>query len=430
MQHDRTKKNPDKQSKQPLEVFETMRAMSRGEYSGIPAFDEKANDPKYTQAYERLRKHLDQIGSGFPKPTDLKERKQTYRYMDSGLEELDAMPDDAEIHFLKTYFLPEHADLALHVPVDRFATTSEIASNAGIEEADALKSLLSMANRACIFHKQEGNKDYFRHVSPFPGSITFSVKRLSMEFWTEGIEGYMTGFLRPVMYDFHHPTWRFIPINEKVVDGEKVLPYDNAERILLEADRVAVTSCICRAPNPNKCKLADEPYEVCLQIDEFADFYVNDLQISRYIDHDEIKKILQYNKDHHLAMCVAGSERAEIMCSCCDCCCGPFQYYKRFGFGGPSVKNITNYYLKIDKEKCNHCGDCVKYCFSPGALLMKEGKLFYDDKKCVGCGVCVPACPEKALILCLKEDIYKPPTTVFDLYMTQAEERKNTFKNK
>ncbi|MGB0405005.1 MAG: ATP-binding protein, partial [Fusobacterium sp.] len=53
--------------------------------------------------------------------------------------------------------------------------------------------------------------------------------------------------------------------------------------------------------------------------------------------------------------------------------------------------------IKIDEEKCNGCGLCVKACHE-GAIAMINGKakLIRDDY-CDGLGDCLPSCPVNAI---------------------------------
>ena len=53
--------------------------------------------------------------------------------------------------------------------------------------------------------------------------------------------------------------------------------------------------------------------------------------------------------------------------------------------------------IKIDKEKCNGCGLCIKACHE-GAIGLAEGKaVLLRDDYCDGLGNCLPSCPKDAI---------------------------------
>jgi len=56
-------------------------------------------------------------------------------------------------------------------------------------------------------------------------------------------------------------------------------------------------------------------------------------------------------------------------------------------------KELIKY--RIDQEKCEGCGLCMKNC--PGEAITETGKKQFviDDTKCIKCGACLTACPEK-----------------------------------
>lgn len=53
--------------------------------------------------------------------------------------------------------------------------------------------------------------------------------------------------------------------------------------------------------------------------------------------------------------------------------------------------------IKIDKSKCEGCGNCVDVC-PFDAIEIKDGKaVVKDPDKCMKCKACVFACPNNAI---------------------------------
>ncbi|MHA1786232.1 MAG: ATP-binding protein [Candidatus Helarchaeota archaeon] len=66
------------------------------------------------------------------------------------------------------------------------------------------------------------------------------------------------------------------------------------------------------------------------------------------------------------------------------------------------VKIIRNI-VKIDKEKCTGCGNCIIKC-AEGALKIINGKAeIISDEYCDGLGACLGECPEGAISIELRE---------------------------
>ena len=59
--------------------------------------------------------------------------------------------------------------------------------------------------------------------------------------------------------------------------------------------------------------------------------------------------------------------------------------------------------VRIDKERCNGCGLCVKACHE-GAMALVDGKAeLVKPDMCDGLGDCLPACPQNAISFVDKE---------------------------
>lgn len=53
---------------------------------------------------------------------------------------------------------------------------------------------------------------------------------------------------------------------------------------------------------------------------------------------------------------------------------------------------------QIIGEKCNNCGECIKWC--PAKAIVKASKdVTINSISCTGCGICVPRCPTEAIDL-------------------------------
>jgi len=56
--------------------------------------------------------------------------------------------------------------------------------------------------------------------------------------------------------------------------------------------------------------------------------------------------------------------------------------------------------IRVDSEKCTHCGACVGQC-PTGALYVEADTrhVVLDSEKCIACQQCVPACPYGAIFV-------------------------------
>ena len=53
---------------------------------------------------------------------------------------------------------------------------------------------------------------------------------------------------------------------------------------------------------------------------------------------------------------------------------------------------------KVEKEKCEGCGDCVDACPN-GSISMVDNKAEVKTEDCIDCSACVDACPKQAIAL-------------------------------
>ena len=56
--------------------------------------------------------------------------------------------------------------------------------------------------------------------------------------------------------------------------------------------------------------------------------------------------------------------------------------------------------IRIDPEKCTHCGACVGQCPTEALWVEQDTRrVVLDSEKCVACQACVPACPYAAIFV-------------------------------
>lgn len=217
------------------------------------------------------------------------------------------------------------------------------------------------------------------------------------ELWQRFMDEEWPYFARLADQFFPKAFTRVIPVEQAVdAGGQQVLDMDSADRIILNAEKIAVTRCTCRLI-ARKC---DHPLEVCLQVDNAAN-YTLDRGTGREIGKDEALQILRDCEDEGLVHITMNKAHAgHFICNCCSCCCQvlPLVISERLNLLDPS-----RYQAEIDPELCNACGTCQDRCvFNAIAPIEPEDEdsvMYVVAEKCMGCGLCKMSCPEAAITL-------------------------------
>jgi len=199
------------------------------------------------------------------------------------------------------------------------------------------------------------------------------------------------------------PFFRVIPINEGIEAKSQVLPYENAAKIVEEANNIAVTDCTCRLI----MKKCDKPLNACLQLNKGADYAIK-RGTGRKIDVVEAKQILRECEEAGLVHTTENRAGVgTVLCNCCECCCEALPYLKN-----PATKGIvapSRYRASVDEESCTSCGSCLDVC-PVGAISMNDNDIAgVDSDLCIGCGLCTNDCPVDAIILVeVREESFIP----------------------
>jgi ferredoxin len=59
--------------------------------------------------------------------------------------------------------------------------------------------------------------------------------------------------------------------------------------------------------------------------------------------------------------------------------------------------SVVDSAIRVNEEKCVHCGACSAVCVVDALYLDTKAMLVFDKDKCIDCKLCVKACPARAI---------------------------------
>ena len=187
-----------------------------------------------------------------------------------------------------------------------------------------------------------------------------------------------------------HDSLRILPIDE-VIRSTRVLDSESTRAIVRNSRRIAVQRCPCRT-RERRC---DAPLEVCLGFDGLADYALK-RGFGREIGKDEALAILKSCEDLGLVHETVNSDRPDVICNCCTCCCSLLRSVVTHGIRTAVV--ASRFRPEVDEGKCESCLTCVDAChFS--AMVAVDGRREFDAERCYGCALCAVACPHEAIAM-------------------------------
>ena len=223
-----------------------------------------------------------------------------------------------------------------------------------------------------------------------------------LDLWQKCMEEEMPKWNRLATQMRSKPSNRIIAIEESIEAKQQILDADSAERIVREAEVLAVTNCTCRTI-AHKC---DMPLEVCLQTDNAARYAI-DRGTGREVGKEEALGILKKAEEAGLVHVTLNRVHAgHYICNCCRCCCQTFPILLNEGL---NTCDPSRFEASIEPNRCSNCGACVDRCFFSALKEVEradgETVMQVIQDKCMGCGVCSVTCPEDAITLVEVRDI-------------------------
>jgi len=327
--------------------------------------------------YNNLQKRLDDAGQGAP-------------------------ASEALFKILEILFTEKEAGLVSLLPIKPF--TVKTASKRWKKKEKETKQILdTLADKGLLIDMFDGKKQVYIIPPTMAGFFEFSLMRTDGKFdrkiLSELFYQYInveSGFLNEVLAV--DPSLARVLVHEDTLQEKhksEILDYERASKVIETATCITVGTCYCRHKMEHKGLACDAPQEVCLTFNNVAKS-LSKHGVAKEIDKEEAKKIL--DKCIKLGLVQIGDNvqnSVAWICNCCSCCCEAIQAYKRLGC---NMNIRTNFYPKIDSNKCTGCGICVKKC-PVDAIKIENNIAIVDLEKCFGCGVCNRFCPSKSIVM-------------------------------
>lgn len=343
--------------------------------------------------YERLRELLDTHPAGCPYSPEI-------------------------IEILKILFTESEARVALGLGFRPF-TVEEIAQGAGIDPPETRQHLESLADKGVVFAREKNGiwgyallNSIQLFENPYrKGVHNETIKKLTFLWkkyrssWLPNLGGEAASFLR------------VIPIEKKIESKAKILPYEKVYEMIDETKVVGISHCACRELEQN----CDSPREGCMLFGATCTYLV-ERGFGRYISKDEMKKKLLEFDDMGLVRQVNNtSDRLEVICHCCSCCCGLLSALN--DYDNPRAFTRSAFLPVRDLEKCVGCGICADERCPVKAVEMIDKKPVVKIERCIGCGLCATGCPQDAIRMERSLDIPEPPANFMELGLRLLQEK-------
>jgi NAD-dependent dihydropyrimidine dehydrogenase PreA subunit len=338
--------------------------------------------------YQKLAEHLSRLGMGYPVRDDL-------------------------LDILKENFTPQEAEVAFAIPNTVIplepVSVEEISAGVDMPREEIEGILESLAEKGMLFSAtmDDGEQGYALQQVGFGFPQTF--------FWTNEDTPHgrkmamLTAkyFNRKVTREAFSPSetkpYRYIPVGRSVEPAmQAVLPHHTMDKVIEEAEVLAVAHCSCRVAYALAGRGCEHPTEVCMKFNDMAQYAI-DRGFAREITKEEALDIIKLTEEAGLVHFVDNADGdIQHNCNCCGCACWNVGSIRRRKI--PRDVLMAVYFVReTDEDECTGCGACVEAC--PVEALKMEGDFPVVDREwCIGCGVCSTVCPSDAVKMVLRPD--------------------------
>ncbi len=200
------------------------------------------------------------------------------------------------------------------------------------------------------------------------------------------------------------PIEKLVDVNESVNTEPKILPFEEARKVLQACRSFAVMPCACRVHGKYLGRdVTKYPIDVCLTMNTWAD-YVIERGIGKKIEMKDALQVLKDSEKKGLVHSTSNSFKTTFICNCDPENCGILAGFIRRRYTDTFAK--SNFLPNINADLCTKCENCVRLC-PPQAIFhhfphgqeLKDDFIALRDNICIGCGVCAANCSEGAVQL-------------------------------
>jgi len=196
------------------------------------------------------------------------------------------------------------------------------------------------------------------------------------------------------------PRTRILTVSEEIEDKRSIVPIEEVYNIIEKNESFALIPCPCRRradiEGIRKCSY---PIYNCILLGPSAEALLGlgDPETKR-ISKEEVIKIVKEASEMGLVHTTDNyALQSNIICNCCEDCCGLLAGLTRVGLKNPKAIAKANYIATVNPDKCAACGTCIDRCKFNAMTL--EAIATVNEERCMGCGLCAVTCPNDAIIM-------------------------------
>ncbi|MFC1822371.1 ATP-binding protein [Thermodesulfobacteriota bacterium] len=335
------------------------------------------------KTYEKLRQHFNEGAT-----TKLRRTKELMK-------------------ILEILFTPEQAVYGLNLPLTVMGriTLADLATkmNEGNEEVEQIVEGMAKEGKVLVMTSRKDGKKYYSLWPLLPGILesTYAdgIENDQRRRLARLIEKYVADGLWNEIASSDNPLFRIIPINKNVEASSEVLPFEEVNKIIEEAEVITVIPCLCRTVASNKC---DHLLEADFVFGAWADYLIKYRGARRWTKEEALERLIECEKDGLMHLTGNAQQGSAVICNCCTCCCKALKGLTKLHNPRSFVR--SNFEPEIDQEKCTLCLKCERVC-QMGAITKLPGyeedgsdsKMVVHEAQCVGCALCASHCPEDAI---------------------------------